>query len=207
MSKLAPSVFVVDDDPSVRRALGRLVQAAGMDTYVFASAQEYLERFDPQSPGCLVLDIAMPGFNGLDLQQALAAKGGAPPIIFLTGKGDIPASVQAMKRGAVEFLTKPVEESTLIEAIQSAIQKDRIDRTERAELADIRKRLKTLTPREYEVLRHVISGKLNKQSAAVLGTAEKTIKVHRARVMEKLQVRSVAALVRLCERAGITFSP
>ncbi len=197
------TVAVIDDDPSVRKAFARLVTAAGMDPKVFASAQEYLEGYDPSIAGCLVLDIAMPGFNGLDLQQSLVAKGGAPPIIFVSGQADVPASVRAMKAGAVEFLTKPVDESTLVAAIKSAIERDRVDRQDRAELAAVRKRLETLTPRECEVLRHVIAGKLNKQSAAALGTVEKTVKVHRARVMEKLQVSSVAALVRLAGRAGI----
>jgi FixJ family two-component response regulator len=197
------TVAVIDDDPSVRKAFARLVTAAGMDPKVFASAQEYLEGYDPSIAGCLVLDIAMPGFNGLDLQQSLVAKGGGPPIIFVSGRADVPASVRAMKAGAVEFLTKPVDESTLVAAIKSAIERDRVDRQDRAELAAVRKRLETLTPRECEVLRHVIAGKLNKQSAAALGTVEKTVKVHRARVMEKLQVTSVAALVRLAGRAGI----
>ena len=198
-----PAVAVVDDDESVRKAFARLVTVAGMDAKVFASAQEYLEAYDPSLPGCLVLDIAMPGFNGLDLQQALAAKGGAPPIIFVSGQADVPASVRAMKAGAIEFLTKPVDEVTLLAAIRGAVERDRADRRARAELADLHARLGTLTPRESEVLKFVISGKLNKQSAAALGIVEKTIKVHRARVMEKLQVRSVAALVRLTARAGI----
>ena len=197
------TVAVIDDDPSVRKAFARLVTAAGMDAKVFASAQEYLEGYDPSVSGCLVLDIAMPGLDGLDLQQTLIAKGGAPPIVFVSGRADVPASVRAMKAGAVEFLTKPVDESTLVAAIKSAVERDRVDRQERAELVAVRKRLETLTPRECEVLRHVIAGKLNKQSAAALGTVEKTVKVHRARVMEKLQVTSVAALVRLAGRAGI----
>jgi FixJ family two-component response regulator len=197
------TVAVIDDDPSVRKAFARLVTAAGMDAKVFASAQEYLEGYDPSVSGCLVLDIAMPGLNGLDLQQTLIAKGGAPAIVFVSGRADVPASVRAMKAGAVEFLTKPVDESTLVAAIKSAVERDRVDRQDRAELAAVRKRLETLTPRECEVLRHVIAGKLNKQSAAALGTVEKTVKVHRARVMEKLQVTSVAALVRLAGRAGI----
>jgi len=202
MSNAAPVVFVVDDDSSVRKSVERLVRSAGMDAIAYASAQEYLESFDAERAGCLVLDLAMPGISGLDLQQALGGETGAPPIIFITGYGDVPATVKAMKRGAVEFLTKPVDDTILIDAIRSAIAKDQTDRLARAELASIRRRLETLTPRESEVLRHVISGRLNKQIAADLGTVEKTIKVHRSRLMEKLQVRSVAALVRLAARAG-----
>lgn len=204
MSNAAPVVFVVDDDSSIRKAIARLVRSAGMDAIAYASAQEYLTSFDADRAGCLVLDLSMPGISGLDLQQALGDATAAPPIIFITGHGDVPATVQAMKRGAVEFLTKPVDECILIDAIRSAIAKDHANRLARAELADIRARLDTLTPRESEVLRHVISGRLNKQIAADLGTVEKTIKVHRSRLMEKLQVRSVAALVRLAARAGTT---
>jgi FixJ family two-component response regulator len=150
-----------------------------------------------------VLDVAMPGLNGLELQKTLAAKGSAMPIIFLTGHGDIPMSVQAMKRGAVDFLTKPVNDTDLLEAVRAAIEKDRVTRRARAEIAEIQQRLATLTPREHEVLEHVLSGQLNKQTAADLGIGEKTIKVHRARMMEKMKVHSVADLVRLAEKAGI----
>jgi FixJ family two-component response regulator len=150
-----------------------------------------------------VLDLAMPGLNGLELQAALTVKGSAIPIIFLTGHGNIPASVQAMKRGALDFLTKPVNDDDLLQAVQAAIEKDRLARIARAELEDIQARLDSLTPREREVLTHVVSGQLNKQTAADLGTVEKTIKVHRGRVMEKMKVHSVAELVHLAERAGI----
>jgi FixJ family two-component response regulator len=203
MSDGGPVVCVVDDDASFRRAVQRLIQSAGMDAVVYGSAQEYLSGFNAHRAGCLILDVAMPGQSGLDLQKALGREAGAPPIIFLTGEGDIPASVQAMKGGAVEFLTKPVDDVVLLDVIRSAIAKDHADRMALAELEAIRGRLDTLTPRESEVLRHVISGRLNKQIAADLGTVEKTIKVHRSRLMEKLQVRSVAALVRLAARAGI----
>jgi FixJ family two-component response regulator len=203
MSSPAPTIFVVDDDPSVRKGITRLLRAAGLDVSSYASAQEYLERYDPSAPGCLVLDLAMPGFSGLDLQEALAARGGAPPIIFLTGHADVPDSVQAMKRGAVEFLTKPVDEHMLIEAVRNAVAKDRVDRSKRAELAEIRKRLATLTPREVQVLRCVVAGKLNKHTATELGTVEKTVKVHRARIMKKMQIDSLAELVQLAARAGI----
>ena len=198
-----PTVFVVDDDPAVLKSLSRLLRSARLDVATFSSPRQYLEQHDPCAPGCLVLDLAMPGLNGLELQKTLAAKSSALPIIFLTGHGDIPMSVQAMKRGALDFLTKPVNDDDLLRAIHLAIEKDRLLRQTRAEVAEIEQRLATLTPREREVLEHVISGQLNKQTAAELGTVEKTIKVHRARVMEKMKVQSVAELVRLAERVGI----
>ncbi|MET0378044.1 MAG: response regulator [Spongiibacteraceae bacterium] len=198
-----PKVIVIDDDPSVRNAIERLLRSARLNVLTHASAQEYLEQNDPSIPGCLVLDMAMPGLNGLDLQDALAARGNAPPIIFLTGHATVPDSVQAMKHGAVEFLTKPVDESLLLDAIHNAIAKDGADRLKRAEQASIAQRLAALTPREAQVLAHVVAGKLNKQIADELGIVEKTIKVHRARVMEKMQVRSLAELVTLTAQAGI----
>jgi FixJ family two-component response regulator len=207
MSSPAPTIFVVDDDPSVRTAIARVLRAAGLAVTTCASAQEYLEHYDPNVPGCLVLDLAMPGLGGLELQQALAARGDALPIIFLSGHADVPASVQAMKRGAVEFLTKPVDQRALIDAVRGAVEKDRIDRSARAELAEIRKRLATLTRREAEVLGYVVAGKLNRQTGAELGTVEKTIKVHRARIMQKMQVQSLAELVQMAMRAGITSTP
>lgn len=197
------TVFVVDDDPSVLKSLGRLLRSARLEVATFGSPREFLERHDPRTPGCLVLDVAMPGLNGLELQEALMKRGSTIPIVFLTGHGDIPMSVQAMKRGALDFLTKPVHDEELLQAIRSALDRDQIARQARAELDDILARLATLTPREREVLDHVVTGQLNKQIAADLGTVEKTIKVHRARVMEKLKVQSVAELVRLAERAGI----
>ena len=203
MSQEEPTVFIVDDDPAVLKSLSRLLRASQFNVVTFGSPQEFLERHDPHTPGCLVLDVAMPGLNGLELQEALTAKGSAIPIIFLTGHGDIPMSVQAMKGGALDFLTKPVHDKDLLKAVEAALEKDRIERQSRAELNDIRERLATLTPREREVLIHVVSGQLNKQIAYDLGTVEKTIKVHRARVMEKMKVGSVAELVRLTERAGI----
>ncbi|MGA3144492.1 MAG: response regulator [Verrucomicrobiota bacterium] len=199
----SPTVFIVDDDSAVLKSLARLLRSARLNVMAFGSPQEFLERHDPRAPGCLVLDLAMPGLNGLELQAALTVKGSAIPIIFLTGHGNIPASVQAMKRGALDFLTKPVNDDDLLKAVQVAIEKDRIARIARAELEDIQARLDSLTPREREVLTHVVSGQLNKQTAADLGTVEKTIKVHRARVMEKMKVHSVAELVHLAERAGI----
>lgn len=199
----SPTVFIVDDDSAVLKSLARLLRSARLNVMAFGSPQEFLERHDPRAPGCLVLDLAMPGLNGLELQAALTVKGSAIPIIFLTGHGNIPASVQAMKRGALDFLTKPVNDDDLLKAVQVAIEKDRLARIARAELEDIQARLDSLTPREREVLTHVVSGQLNKQTAADLGTVEKTIKVHRGRVMEKMKVHSVAELVHLAERAGI----
>jgi len=198
-----PTIFVVDDDPAVLKSLGRLLRSAGLHVETCTSPNDFLARHNPSMPGCLVLDVAMPGLNGLEVQQALAAIGDERPIVFLTGHGDIPTSVEAMKRGAVDFLTKPVNAEDLLKAIHSAIVKDSVRRLERDEVEEFKQRLATLTPREREVLPYVISGRLNKQIAGELGTAEKTIKVHRARVMEKMKVQSVAELVRLAERLGI----
>ena len=198
-----PTVFVVDDDPAVLKSLSRLLRSAGLAAATFSSPREFLERHDPDAPGCLVLDVAMPGLNGLELQQALNARRRELAIVFLTGHGDIPMSVRAMKGGAVDFLTKPVNADDLLNAVRVATEKDRLQREARAEVAEIHQRFNTLTPREREVMEHVISGDLNKQTAADLGTVEKTIKVHRARVMEKMKVQSVAELVRLAERVGI----
>ncbi len=200
MSQVEPTVFIVDDDPAVLKSLSRLLRAIQFTVVTFGSPQEFLERHDPHTPGCLVLDVEMPGLNGLELQEALRVKGSTIPIIFLTGHGDIPMSVQAMKRGALDFLTKPVHDKDLLKAVEAALEKDRIERQSRVELDDIQERLATLTPREREVLTHVVSGQMNKQIAYDLGTVEQTIKVHRARVMEKMKVNSVAELVRLTER-------
>jgi len=202
MNDISPIVFVVDDDRDVLKSLARVLRSAGLAVTTFSSPSDFLEQHDPRVAGCLVLDVAMPGLNGLELQQALTAKGSAIPIIFLTGRGDIPMSVQAMKGGAVDFLTKPIHDEDLLKAVHIALEKDRIERLSRAELDEIQERLATLTPREREVLTHVVSGQLNKQIANDLGTVEKTIKVHRARVMEKMKVNSVAELVRLTERLG-----
>ncbi len=202
MNDISPIVFVVDDDPDVLKSLARVLRSAGLAVATFSSPSGFLEQHNPRAAGCVVLDVAMPGLNGLELQQALTAKGSAIPIIFLTGRGDIPMSVQAMKGGAVDFLTKPIHDEDLLKAVHTALEKDRIERQSRAELDEIQERLATLTPREREVLTHVVSGQLNKQIANDLGTVEKTIKVHRARVMEKMKVNSVAELVRLTERLG-----
>jgi len=203
MSSPSPTVFVVDDYAPVRKSITRLLHAAGFAVAVFASAEEFLAQYDPQIVGCLVLDLAMPALDGLELQHILATAGSLLPIIFLTGTADIPKSVQAMKHGASDFLTKPVNDEDLLAAVRVAIQKDRDRRREQTELSDIRTRLATLTPREREVLEYVVAGKLNKQIAGDLGTVEQTIKVHRARAMQKMRVQSVAELVRLTERCRI----
>jgi FixJ family two-component response regulator len=204
MSESKPVVFVVDDDARVRKAVGRLLRVKGFEVAVFASASEFLEVHDAYAAGCMVLDIAMPVMNGLELQQALAERGSALPIIFLTGRADVPMCAQAMKRGALDFLTKPVDDADLVAAVCRALEQDRAARLIREELANIHTRLASLTPREREVLEHVVSGQLNKQIAGDLGTVENTVKAHRARMMEKMQVQSVAELARLAERAGIT---
>ena len=198
------TVFLIDDDAAIRRSLARLLQSAHFDVRSFASPWEFLEQHDPTTPGCILLDVSMPGLNGLELQQSLAKQRCERPIIFLTGHGDIPTSVQAMKAGASDFLTKPVDDQLLLAAIRVAVEKDRRSREARAELDSIQIRLATLTPREREVLEQVISGKLNKQIASDLGTVEKTVKVHRGRVMEKMEVNSLADLVRIAALAGVT---
>ena len=200
-----PTVFLVDDEALVRKAVGRLLRAVGFEVAAFASPGEFLVAHDPAAPGCLVLDMAMPGLNGLELQQALAARGSTLPIIFLTGRADVPMCAQAMKRGAADFLTKPVNDTDLLAAIRRALEHDRHARETRAELDNIRARIASLTPREREVLKHVVAGQLNKQIASNLGTVENTIKVHRGRVMEKMRVASVAELVRLVERCDAGF--
>lgn len=196
-------IFLVDDDARVLKALSRLLRANGFDVQTFASPQEFLQRHDAAIPGCAILDVSMPGLDGLALQEVLACGGDRRPIIFLTGKGDIPTSVRAMKAGAIDFLTKPVDGGTLLDAVARAQTADAEIRQTGAKLAAINAKIATLTPREREVLTHVVAGSLNKQIAAKLGTVEKTIKVHRGRMMEKLGVRMVADLVRLAEKAGI----
>lgn len=205
MNKL-PTVFVVDDDAAVLKAVSRLLHAAGFAPLSFHSPESFLEQHDPETPGCVVLDMVMPDLDGLDLQQALLASGYERFIVFITGQGDIPTSVQAMKDGAVDILVKPFLEEELLAAVRNAIAKDQSARITRAQLQSIRQRMETLTHREREVLEHIISGQLNKQIAADLGTVEKTIKVHRARVMEKMGADSVAELVRMSVRIGIIDS-
>ncbi|MGB8169634.1 MAG: response regulator [Chthoniobacteraceae bacterium] len=200
MSEPRSAVFLVDDEPLVLRAVSRLLRSAGLRVETFASPADFLARGDLAGQGCLVLDIAMPRLTGLDLQRELAARGSHLPIIFLTGRADVPMTVQALKGGAVDFLTKPVDDAVLLAAIGRALESGRVAREQRADLDAIRARLATLTPREREVLDQIAAGRLNKQVAADLGTVEKTIKVHRGRVMEKMQVASIAELARLIER-------
>ena len=197
------TIFLVDDEPPVVRALERLLRAAGYEVQGFLSSRAFLEQHDPAIPGCAVLDIAIDGMNGFELQELLADSRCERPVVFLTGRGDIPMSVRAMRAGAVSFLMKPVQGEELLDAIRLALEKDSNAREVRGRLAAIERRLATLTAREREVLEHVVAGRLNKQIAADLGTAEKTVKVHRGRVMEKMRVRSVAELVRICDQAGV----
>ena len=198
------TVFLVDDDPGVLKALSRLLHTKGYDVRAYTSPQEFLAQHDATVCGCAVLDVAMPGLDGLALQQALTSGDAPRPVIFITGKGDIPTSVRAMKAGAIDFLLKPVSDQDLLAPIARAQEQDTKSRQIRAELASIQAKLTTLTPREREVLTHVVAGRLNKQIAGEIGTVEKTVKVHRSRMMEKLGVRTVADLVRLAEKAGIS---
>jgi FixJ family two-component response regulator len=199
-----PVVFIVDDDASVRKSLERLVRSVGLRGETFASAPEFLQRAAADGPSCLVLDVRMPGVSGLALQERLAAARHRLPIIFITGHGDITMSVRAMKAGAVDFLPKPFNDQDLLETIQKAIARDRQAREEWAVLQDIQRRVALLTLRERDVLALVATGLLNKQIAAELGMSEKTVKAHRAQVMQKMQVSSVARLVLLAEKVGLT---
>ena len=199
----SPTVFVIDDDAAVRKAVSRLLRSAGIAVAVFASPSEFLAQYDPDMPGCLVLDLAMPDINGLQLQTTLGKKGCTLPIIFLTGHGDVSKSVQAMKQGAFDFFSKPVKEKDLLPAVRAAIERNAVARREQAKLSEICARLDILTPREREVLEHVVAGKLNKQIASDLGITEATVKMHRARVMTKMKVQGIADLVRLAEVCGI----
>ena len=203
MPELDAIVLVVDDDVSVREALGSLIQSAGLRVETFASAQEFLARPPIDAPGCLVLDVRLPGLSGLDLQKRMAEVNLEIPIVFITGHGDVPTSVQAMKAGALEFLTKPFAEQDLLDAIQQAIKRDRVARQRRAEMKDLQGRYQSLTPREREVMKRVINGLLNKQIAAELGTTEFTVKFHRGHVMHKMRADSLADLVTLSDRLGI----
>jgi FixJ family two-component response regulator len=203
MTAAGPKVFVVDDDPSVRKSLTRLLASAGYTVEAFASAREFLAREPYAGPCCLVLDVRMPGLTGLALQEALAAVGRRLSIVFVTGHVDVPMSVKAMKGGAVDLLTKPVDDKDLLKAIQHAVAKDVQDLGRETEVTEIQKRVTMMTPRETEVFALVVTGMLNKQIASALRIGEKTVKVHRARVMEKMRAGSVAELVRLADRVGV----
>lgn len=202
MSEPLPCIRIVDDEPATREALDRLLRAAGMRTRTYASATAFLESDDPSCPGCLLLDVNMPGMDGLELQQSLA-RGRGLPIVFLTCHGTIPVSVRAMKAGAVDFLTKPVEKADLLRAIRSAVERNREEREERRDREAWLRRFERLTPREREVMQRVVRGQLNKQIAADLGTSEQNIKFHRGHVMDKMGVESLAELVRAAGRLGV----
>jgi len=199
------TVYLVDDDPGVLKALSRLLRAKDYDVKPYSSPRLFLEEHDVAVPGCAVLDVSMPSLDGLELQRALTAFAGSHrPVVFITGKGDIPTSVRAMKAGAIDFLTKPVKDKDLFEAISRAEAKDAQLRQLHSELESIQAKIATLTPREREVLLHVVAGRLNKQIAGDLGTVEKTIKVHRSRMMEKLGIRTVADLVRMAGKLDLS---
>ena len=203
MTEADAIVFVVDDDPSVRTSTERLVRAVGFGVKTFGSAAEFLASPRPEGPACLVLDVRLPGKSGLDLQRELTELGVGIPIIFVTGHGDIPMSVHAMKGGAVEFLTKPYRKNELLAAIRAAIERDRASREERLEARMLRKRYEQLSPREREVMTLVVAGLLNKQIAAELATSERTVKFHRAHIMRKMEAESLAELVQMAGRLGI----
>ncbi len=200
MNANVPVVFLVDDDPSILKALTRLLAAEGFETRPYSSAANFLDEYNATLPGCIVMDLAMPGMSGLDLQCRLASSGRVRPIVFITGQGDIPTSVRAMKAGAVDFLTKPFDDHALLSAVRFAIEKDQAVRSKQEQRDRIERSLASLTQREREVFEHVTRGRLNKQIAGDLGIVEKTVKVHRGRIMKKMGVRSLAELVKLAER-------
>ena len=199
-----PIVYVIDDDPSMRNAIEDLLQSVGLGIRVFPSAQEFLKAARPDAPGCIVLDVRLPGQSGLDFQRQISGTAMELPIVFITGHGDVPMSVRAMKSGAVEFLTKPFRDQELIDAIHAALERDRARRAGVSALAELRARFDALTPREREVLLHVVSGRLNKQIAASLELSEATVKMHRGQIMRKMHAGSLPELVRMADRLGVT---
>ena len=201
MSELAV-VFVVDDDPSMRRSLETLLRSVGLDVHLFSSAQEFMQAKRPDAPGCLVLDVRLPGMSGLAFQEELAKTGVAIPVIFISGHGDVPMTVRAMKAGAAEFLTKPFDDQVLLDAVHAAIERDRARRRDAASLAALMARYDQLTERERQVMKFVVAGRVNKQIAAELGLSLVTVKVHRGQVMRKMRAKSVAELVRMADRLG-----
>jgi len=203
MNAVPPAIFIVDDDASFLKAVTRLLRAGGYDARTFTSADEFMKNPLADAPGCLIVDLHMPGMNGLDLQDSLAKLGNPLPVIFLTGHGDIPTSVHAIRRGAEDFLTKPVGREKLFEAVQRALARSTRERQAHLKNGELRARYETLTPREREVLAHIVTGQLNKQIAADLDTTERTIKAHRANLTAKLQIQSVAELVRLAQALEI----
>jgi FixJ family two-component response regulator len=203
MPETASTVLVIDDDPDLRASIGRLLRSLGIDVRLFASVADFLTADPPDGPACLVLDIRMPGQSGLDLQQELAQLGRERPIIFITGYGDIPMSVQAMKRGAIEFLTKPFRDQDLLDAIQLGLARDRARREHERALADLRQRFASLSPREREIMLQVVSGRLSKQIAYDMGIAEATVKVHRSRAMHKMKAGSLPELGQMADRLDL----
>ena len=197
-----PTVFVVDDDPGVGDSISLLLRSVGLPAKIFLSANEFLEAYDPDKPGCLVLDVRMPGMSGLDLQDRLQEMESILPIIFVTAHGDVPMAVNAVKAGAVDFIQKPFRDQELLDKIQEALEVDARIRAERTDLAEIRARLESLTPRETEVMGLVVAGKPNKNIARALGISQRTVEIHRARVMEKMKVRSLSMLVQLVMKTG-----
>ena len=203
MSENRPAVFVIDDDPSMRSALDDLLRSVGLDVILSSSAQEFMQAVRPDAPGCLVLDVRLPGMSGLTFQQELAKAGITLPVIFITGHGDVPMTVRAMKAGAAEFLTKPFDHQVLLDAVHAAIERDRARRRDAVSLADLKARYQELTERERQVMEFVVAGRANKQIAAELGLSLVTVKVHRGQVMRKMLARSVAELVRMADRLGV----
>jgi RNA polymerase sigma factor (sigma-70 family) len=203
MDNVRPTVFVIDDDASVRKSLARLLRSEGFAVEALESADEFLARYLRERPGCIVLDFQMPGLDGLELQSRLKEVDCELPVVFISGHGDVPCSVRAMKEGAVDFLTKPFEDEQLLAAVRRALERDRTQRAMRREREDVDGRLALLTPREREVFRHIVLGMLNKEVAEQMGISEKTVKVHRARVMEKMEADSLAELVRLAGKLGM----